>query len=126
MSGKVLKGLLIDPEKREISEVEIPVEEDGGCLNGMYRAIGCSTVDVGRGGLSYLPSHPADDVWFDDEGLFSGCKFSFMLPGWVPLIGRGLILSFDEDGNSVDHTLTPADINALKCSIRWGRQFPAS
>ena len=121
-----IKGLLIDPEKSEISEVEIPVNDDGSCLEGMYRAIGCSTVDCGRGGLSYLPSHPADDVWFDDEGLFSGCEFSFMLPDWVPLIGRGLILGFNDDGDCTDHTLTLEDVEALRRSIKWGRQFPAS
>ena len=126
MSGKVLKGLLIDPEKREISEVEIPVGEDGSCLNGMYRAIGCSAVDVGRGGLRYLPNHPEDDVWFDDEGLFSDCKYSFKLPGWVPLIGRGLILGFNDEGDSVDHTLKPKDVQVLRLTIMWGRQIPES
>ena len=124
--SKTIKGLLIDPEKRTVSPVEIPLDEDGSCLHGMYRAIGCATVDCGRGGLRYLPSHPEDDVWFDDEGLFSGCKFSFMLPDWVPIIGRGLILGFNDEGDCVDHTLTAEDIDALRSSIRWGFQFPAS
>lgn len=120
--SKTIKGLLIDPEKADIYEVRIPVDEDGSCLEGMYRAIGCSSVDCGRGGLRFLPDHPSDDVWFDDEGLFSGQTGMFKLPDWVPLIGRGLILGFDAEGNSVDHTLTPADIEVLKIVIRFGRR----
>ena len=120
--SKSIKGLLIDPEKREISEVSIPADDDGSCLEGMYSALHCTAVDVGRGGLSYLPSHPADDVWFDDEGLYSDCTALFLLPGWVPLVGRGLILGFDDEGNSVDHTLTAEDIEELKRTIRWGRR----
>lgn len=120
--SKTIKGLLIDPEKREISEIQIPVDGDGSCLEGMYQAIGCTAVDCGRGGLRYLPTQPDDDVWFDDEGLFSDKTTMFELPEWVPLIGRGLILGFDSEGNSVDHTLTPTDIEALKDSIRFYRR----
>ena len=117
-----IKGLLIDPERRTITEVEIPVDEDGSSLDGMYRALDCSTVDCGRGGLFGLPGRPADDVWFDDEGLYSDKHDGFVLPGWVPIIGRGLILGFDADGNSVDHTLSGDDVEALTRTIRWWRR----
>ena len=120
--SKSIKGLLIDPEKREISEVSIPFDDEGSCLDGMYRALNCTAVDVGRGGLRYLPSHPEDDVWFDDEGLFSDCESMFQLPEWVPLVGRGLVLGFDDEGECVDHHLTADDVEALKHSILWGRR----
>lgn len=118
--SKALKGLLIDPEKLEISEVEIPIDDDGSCLQGMYHALGCSAVDVGRDGLSYLPGHPKDDVWFDDEGLFSDKSGMFVLPNWVPLVGRGLILGCDDEGECVDHTLTAEAVAELKRTIVWG------
>lgn len=121
--SKTIKGLLIDPEACEISEIEIPVKESGSCLDGMYKALKCSAVDIGRGGLRFLPSHPEDDVWFDDEGLFSGCEYEFKLPDWVPLIGRGLILGWNDEGESIDHTLTPEDIEVLKRSILWGKRL---
>ena len=120
--SKTIKGLLIDPEKREISEIEIPFDDDGSCLHGMYEALNCTAVDCGRGGLCYLPSSPSDDIWFDDEGLYSDCEAMFKLPEWVPLVGRGLILGFDDEGECVDHTLTPEDIEVLKLTIKWGRR----
>ena len=46
----------------------------------------------------------------------------FKLPEWVPLVGRGLILGFDDEGECVDHTLTPEDIEVLKLTIKWGRR----
>lgn len=114
-----LKGLLIDPEKRTITEVEIPVDEDGGCLNGMYKALGCSCVDVGRGGLDFLPGNPDDDVWFDDEGLYSECRYSFEIPGWVPLVGRGLVLGYDAEGECTSHNLTPEAVEILRNVMVW-------
>lgn len=117
--SKNIKGLLIDPYAQKITEVQIPVEDDGSCLNGMYRAIGCECVDVGRGGLRYLPSHPEDDVWFDDEASFTDKTQCFAIPGWQPLIGKGLILGYDDNGNSIDHTLTPEDVEELEESIFW-------
>lgn len=127
MSGnlqKTIKGILIDPENGKIEEVDVPVEKDGSTLHGLYNLIGCSCVDVGRGGLKYLPSHPADDVWFDDEAAFIEDPLgTFQIPGWVPIIGKGVILSFDKHDDSVGHTLTPDDLEVLKKTvILWHRK----
>jgi len=113
------KGLLIDPLFHRISEVEVPIDENGSSLHGMYDVLECSCVDVGRGGLLFLPSKPDDDLWFDDEWLFRGddCG-AFRLPSMtVALVGRGLIMGFDEEGNSVDHHLTAEDIDVLRKSV---------
>lgn len=121
MSGnhqKTIKGILIDPENGKIEEVDVPVEKYGSTLRSLYRLIGCSCVDVGRGGLTYLPSHPVDDVWFDDEAaLIEDPPGTFQIPGWVPIIGKGVILSFDKRDYSVSHTLTPDDLEALKKTV---------
>jgi hypothetical protein len=66
-----------------------------------------------------LPNCPCDDVWFDDEGLYSGNKYMFLIPAFVPLIGRGLILSYNNLGDCESHTLTAEDIDVLRKSIRW-------
>ena len=121
--SKILKGLLLDSKKREIREVDLRVNDDGSCLREMYDIIGCNCVDVGSGGLAYLPSKPADDIWFDDEGLFSENTTSFLIPDWVPIIGNGLILGSNDEGDCISHTLTKEDIAELNRTIRWGVQF---
>lgn len=108
------KGLLIDPTERTITEVET----DGG-LKSMYALIGCTCVDMARGGFQFLPSNPTDDLWFDDEGLYSDCMDCFVVPGMVPLIGKGLILGYNDDGDSIGHSLTEDDIFALRHSVEF-------
>ena len=116
-----IKGLLIDPSCRTISEVEIAIG-DGCCLESMYEAMDCDYVDVCRGGLQFLPSAPADDVWYDEAGLYSDCDDCFTIPGLVQLIGKGLILGFDDDGNSRNHTLTMEDVEELRSVIVWSKR----
>ena len=117
--SNTIKGLLIDPTNRTISEVEIDSDDDGSYLAAMYEVMGCDCVDVGRGGLQFLPSGPIDDVWFDDEGMYSDCEDCFIIPGFVPLIGKGLILCYDENGNSTSYSLTPEDVAELRSVVRW-------
>ena len=116
-----IKGLLIDPENQTITEVDVIEDaKKGSHLASIYEHLQCGWVDVGRNCLSYLPSEPQDDLWFDDEGNFSECPYVFQLPGLVPLVGRALILSYDDEGNSVSHTLTPEDLDVLRASVIWG------
>ena len=117
--SNTIKGLLIDPENRTISEVEIAEDENGSTLQSMYQTIGCNCVDCGRGCLTWLPSRVRDDLWFDDEGLYSDCEDCFVIPGLVPLIGKGLILGYDNNGDCTSHTLTPEDVGMLKQRIVW-------
>lgn len=116
-----IRGILIDPETRAVGEVLIARDADGCSLDAMYAALGCDTVDVVRGALRGLPSRPEDDVWIDDNGLFrpeeAGC---FQLPDWLSaVVGPGLILGYDADGNCTDHTLTAADLELLRGSVRF-------
>lgn len=121
---EIIKGLLIDPENQSITEVEITPDpyEGGGAshLESMYKHLKCDCVDLARHLLEYLPSMPNDDVWVDDIGSWGNCPYMFMLPNYVPLIGRALILGHDDfKGESISHTLTAEDIEALRRSIRW-------
>jgi hypothetical protein len=43
----------------------------------------------------------------------------FQIPGYVPLIGKGLILGYDNMGRSTSHTLTQTDINLLRSGISY-------
>jgi hypothetical protein len=115
-----IKGLLIDPENQIITEVDVIEDAKKSHLASIYEHLKCSWVDVGRNCLGYLPSKPQDDLWFDDEGNFSDCPYIFQLPRLVPLVGRALILSYDDEGNSCSHTLTLDDIEELRATVIWG------
>lgn len=116
----ILKGLLIDPENQTITEVDVYPDSDGEShLSSMYSHLECTQVYLARDLLSFLPSSPADDIWFDEEGVYSNCPYMFLIPNYVPLIGKGLILGYDNMGRSTSHTLTPVDINLLRSRICW-------
>lgn len=120
MDKKNIAGLLIDPERRTITEVEVTGDAGRNShLASIYEHLQCRWIDIGRNYLSYLPGKPKDDIWFDEEGRESECPYVFQLPGIVPLVGKALILSYDDEGNSVSHTLTQKDIDALRASVIW-------
>jgi hypothetical protein len=121
-ANKVISGFLIDPETQTIKQVSVSFDQNGSLLNSIYNLLQCSFVDVGRGCLCYLPSGCSDDVWFDDEGMFSDYEFGFQLPGCVPLVGRGLILGYDDEGDCISSTLTQSDVDTLKRSIIYHRR----
>ena len=118
---KAIKGLLVDPEKQTITEVDVECDDNGEShVESIYKHLDCSCFDVARRLLTFLPSIPDDDVWLDDEAGFNGGKYMFLLPGFVPLVGRGLILSHDyRTGESLSHTLTAHDIEVLRDKICW-------
>lgn len=124
MSNKII-GLLIDPEARTITEVEVNRNSHNDCcLDHMRELIGCRYVEVGRDGLHHLPGDPADDIWFDDEArLFTEKLHTWQLPLWNPIIGRGLVLGYDDrDGSSVSHTLSAEAIDVLRDTIVWSER----
>lgn len=125
MSSKfdTIKGLLIDPEAQTIAEVEVRKDNSAeSYLDHICRLLNCQRVDVGRDGLLFLPSSPFDDIWFDDEFVFCDSEYTWELPMWIPVAGKGLILYYDNLGNSVSHTLTPEDIDVLRSTIVWGKR----
>jgi hypothetical protein len=118
----LIKGLLIDPKNQTVTEVDILPDEDGcGHLESMYDHMDCECVDLVRNALDFLPSAPSDDLWInDDERSYSDCPYLFHLPGYVPLVGKALILGFNHNTSaSVSHNLTVKDIAMLKFGIKW-------
>lgn len=78
-----MRGILIDPEKKTVAEVEIAET-----LEAYYAALECSTVERIRLG-------PKHNLWVDEEGGFkSRPRFQMRSAGLAPvtIIGRGLLL----------------------------------
>lgn len=116
---KKLKGLLIDPETESITEVEIA--KGSKCLDDLYKAIKCDTVDCIRAGVVLSGGkRKEDDIWVDDEALLGEPKHFWILPGYAqPIAGRGVILSADDEGGCISHTLTPDEVEELKRVIEF-------
>lgn len=117
--NEVITGWLIKPEERSIEKVKVRADSEGSILQDLYKHLQCEYVDVGRHGLTYLTSQPDDDIWFDDEGLFRNHEYAFEIPGWVPILGRGLILGYNHLGDSTSSTLTNLDTEELFRTIRF-------
>src|SRR5258708_24245023 len=88
-----LKGYLIDPETKTISEVQVK-----GDYTAIYGLIDARTFDVVRIGNS------GDVIYIDDEGLLQDPpKAVFGLFGYPqPLAGKGLVLGTDNEGESIN------------------------
>jgi hypothetical protein len=116
-----VKALLIDPEKKSVSEVVLQSKK--GCyLNSMYKLIGCNCVTVVYNAIPGV----TDDIWLDDEGFFNNPEFFFIPPApeyqesnyW--LAGKALILGHDEEGDLTSHTIHQDQIGKLVESITFG------
>lgn len=92
-----IKGFLIDPEKKEITELPIPGEEKDiqNVINSLW---------ITRGKINDL----GDGVYFNDEAMLN-TDFSFhtndmpvpafyKIEGLRPLAGKSIVIGRDEDG----------------------------
>lgn len=91
-----MKAVLIDPFKRDITDVEY----DGETLEALYKLIDCSTVTA----VSLTFDDQVVSLFLDDEGLFvRDQKFWSIFQYPEPLAGRAVILGFDaSSGESLD------------------------
>jgi hypothetical protein len=86
-----------------IEEINLPADTREN-LAAMYKAIGCSLVDVVRLTTTL-------DMWLDDEGMYTqpvnlpatalARKHGYV---WQPYHGTVVLCGVDEDGNSIDLT----------------------
>lgn len=113
--AKKLKGLLIDPEWRKVSEVMIDADKK---LRSIYKVLECDTVAIAHDGI------PGVDIWIDEEGMFKDPEHFFMPPAYIKyscwIARRGLILGHDLNGDCTDHTLTAEQIETLRTQIKFG------
>jgi len=96
---KKTKAILINPFTRSITEVEY-----NGDFNEIYKLIGCDTFTIAP------ITHRGDGIFIDDEGLFKFNQAFFKHDGYPqPLAGCGLIMGCDEEGETVEPTVSLTD-----------------
>lgn len=106
-----MRGILINPETQEISEIE---------YDGDYRSI-YKLLDIRLFTLIHLSDN--ESLFLDDEGLLKDPEFFFGLVGpnfkyHQPLAGKGLILGTDEKGESIGSNLS---LETVKENVRFAR-----
>jgi hypothetical protein len=111
-----VRALLIDPLTKSVSEVQLPIDEEGDTrLDAMREHLQCQWVT--RCGLGPAPDRRTEvDLWLDDEGRLSYPNprgyFGFKHPTTGEPIGdlfcgRGLILSGDPGTGLTTGTTLP-------------------
>lgn len=100
------KAYLIDVEMMAVMEIQVRDDRFH-----WYELIGNGCELVATCGISYLPEPQyskkmvTNDLLIDDEGLFREAKGAFMYDDWrTPIMGNGLIIGCDRDGNTCDVT----------------------
>ena len=95
-----MKAILIDVKTQEIKEVE-----HDNTLQNIYDLIDCRAFDLVR-------IDDVNSIFVDDEGILKdNLYFEYSGSGRVfQLAGNGLILGVDDEGDSVEPTLTVEDV----------------
>lgn len=105
-----MRAILIDSRNKEVKYVEL---DNHSVLKEWYRVIGCNLVCVAQ----YLDAKHS--IIVDDEGAINGTSCGFYsLDTRQHLFGNALVVATDEDGNSVDVTMTIEEFDEL-CPIVW-------
>lgn len=101
-----MKAILIDPQKKEITEVTI---ERG--LNALYKTIGCNMVEA-------PVQYPNGDVMYCDEEAwlhYEETMCGFMFPDWAyAILGKALIVGTTAGGNDRDCKSKVSDFSDIK------------
>ena len=99
----IMKGILINPYNETIKPVEYT-----GDWRDIALLIECDTFTVSR-------VDEVNDLYLDDEGLLIQPNRYFMWKKQV-YAGIGLLLGHNEEGNSIDTTLTLKDVED---AVEW-------
>ena len=109
-----MRGILINAEARTITEVEVP---EG--YKNIYPFLGAGVdmfqcVDITRKG---------DTIYVDEEGLLKPQDNFFLYAGYgQPLAGNGLVLSTDNEGETVGTKLT---LETIIKNVKFMNRFEA-
>jgi len=90
-----IKAIKIDVQTTFPSIYLIEMEND---LDGIYEAVGCDIFE--RVNIS-----GKEDLLIDEEGLLKDYKWGFSFTsefGAMPIMGNGVIVGFNEDGEYID------------------------
>ena len=102
-----MKGILINPFDETIKEVVYT-----GNIQEIYDLIACRTFDVVR--LNNRIDDMRDDMYIDDEGLLIDNRYFTI--GNKNYAGRALIMSHEDEGDTVGTELTVQDIESV---VQW-------
>lgn len=101
------KAFKINVENRKIEEITISSFTD-------------ISKEIGNGcGLITAPIifDNEDTIYVDDEGMFNDYGGGFMMEDWAyPLVGNGVLLGSNEEGDSVDVKTTKEELEKM---IKW-------
>jgi len=101
-----MRAILINPENQTVTEIDQP---EG--LQAIYDALECTTISCPHIGSTVY------SIYCDEEALFKPSGFAYRMDiHHSPLIGKGLILDCNEDGETIG---TDADIGVISQSITW-------
>jgi hypothetical protein len=103
-----MKAYLIDPFKREVTQVEY-----SGDYKEIYKLLDCTCFDV------VTINSESDSVFVDDDGHYADKKALFCVTGnagSVNLVNKGLVLGTNEEGDSVEPTIFMDDLEDM---ISW-------
>jgi len=96
-----MRGILIDPTTRTITECEL---EQKNLFNQLYKLMDCDMIE--RFSLPYHQNEKArsmDDMWLDESGWLKGNTKSFMYGG-VLFAGKCVLLGTNIDGTKSKDT----------------------
>ena len=96
-----MKAIHIDPFNKTVKEVDTH-----GNLEDIYNLLGCDTLDA-------VGIDEQNVLYVDDCGLLKNNQRYFNINGKV-LAGNGVVIGFDDEGDSVDTSLNADDLD-----IKW-------
>lgn len=107
-----MKAFLIDPKAFTVQPVDLKPGDT--LLPQIYKHLQC---DV----FTCVGMERGDTVYVDDNGLATGSPYHFIVDGYPqPLVGRGLVLGSDDEGESTDARIS---LDALKARITFMHYF---
>lgn len=106
----MLKAFKINVENRKVEEITISSSND--ISNHIGNGCGLITAPI------ILDNE--DTIYVDDEGMYNDYGGGFMMEDWAyPLVGNGVLLGSNEEGDSVDVKTTKEELEKM---IKWVSQ----
>jgi len=107
-----MKALLIDPKDNTIRTISYD-----GDYKTIYKFLDCTTYDA------VYPFDNEDTIYVDDEGLLKGANYHWTVltdrGKLITLVGKGLVLGSDAEGESVDCKTTISQLSQRINFIGW-------
>tara|TARA_B100000963_G_scaffold340234_1_gene338698 strand:+ start:1945 stop:2316 length:372 start_codon:yes stop_codon:yes gene_type:complete len=107
-----LKALFINPKDNSFSVINYD-----GDYQSIYKILDCRTFDA------VYPFDNEDTIYVDDEGLLKGANYHWNVitdrGRLITLVGKGLVLGSDAEGESVDCKTTISELAQRINFIGW-------